>query len=263
MSTALILVIVIGGTLVFAGLMTWFFVWNSRSSHRAEARALSRLWQEGPRRGWRFDVRNDAYCDYYNEAVNAPADYWRSNRTVVDEVLIPREPFYRPPRAVKARNVITGMHRGRPFLAAEFYRRHREDNGWKREIWVRLPGSFPPLRVRVGVPLASRINQAIGRGDVVVGDQEFDDRFEVAAADEQFARAVLAPPVTHFLKTDPRKFKGFTINGPYLDFMDPFYQHSNPEERTSSFDHRDPELLIPALDLRCDLLDLIPRSVWA
>ncbi|GAA3584575.1 hypothetical protein GCM10022222_81580 [Amycolatopsis ultiminotia] len=263
MSVALILTSTIGGTLVFAGLMVWFFIWNSRSGKRAEARALARLREEGPRRGWRFDVRNDAFCDYYNEAVNAPSDYWRSDRTIVDAALIPRDPFYRPPRAIKARNVITGMHRGRPFLAAEFYRRHRADNGWTREIWVRLPRNCPPLRVRVGVPLASRINQSIGRGDLQTGDREFDDRFEVAAADERFARAVLTPPVTHFLKTDPRKFKGFLINGPNLDFLDPFYRNSDPAKPTSSFDHRDPDLLIPALDLRCDLLDLIPRSVLA
>jgi hypothetical protein len=28
-------------------------------------------------------------------------------------------------------------------------------------------------------------------------------------------------------------------------------------------DHRNPAELIPALDLRCDLLDLVPRSAWA
>lgn len=69
--------------------------------------------------------------------------------------------------------------------------------------------------------------------------------------DERFARAVLATQVTNFLATDTRQFRGFTLLGANLDFFD------------QVSDYRDPKELIPALDLRCDLLDLIPRSVWA
>ncbi|MGH8921180.1 MAG: hypothetical protein ACRD0H_23080, partial [Actinomycetes bacterium] len=66
MSVALILVIVIGGTLLIAGAVIWFVVWNKRGLERAEERVLSRLREEAPRRGWRYEERNDSYCAFYN-----------------------------------------------------------------------------------------------------------------------------------------------------------------------------------------------------
>lgn len=69
--------------------------------------------------------------------------------------------------------------------------------------------------------------------------------------DDRSARAVLVPPVTHFLKTDPRPFRGFTVIGANLDFFD------------GVTDHRGPGKLVAALDLQCDLLELISRSAWS
>lgn len=46
-------------------------------------------------------------------------------------------------------------------------------------------------------------------------------------------------------------FRGFMLIGDQLDLFDPVS------------DHRDPEQLVPALELRCDIFDRVPASVWA
>jgi hypothetical protein len=114
-----------------------------------------------------------------------------------------------------------------------------------------IPACRPALQVSPSSEIANRVNAMAGQGDLQFGDPDFDNRYEVHTGDERFARAVLSPPVTNFLKTDTRQFRGFTLLGANLDFFDQVGDHCDPKE------------LVPALDLRCDLLDLIPRSVWA
>jgi hypothetical protein len=245
-STALILVIVIGGTLLIAAAVTWFVVWNNRGMQRAEAGVLQRLSQEAPRRGWRYEERNDSYCAFHNEG-DLSMQY-----SFADELFSPTDVFARPPEAFEAHEIVSGTHRGRPFLSVRFkVRRRGEADHDSRVVWVRTPKLGPALQVTPAVPLASRVNGSIRRGDLKVGDPEFDERYEVHTGDDRFARAVLVPQVTHFLKTDPRRFRGFTLIGANLRVNDRLT------------DHRDPEELVAALDLRCDVLDLIPRSVWA
>ncbi|SEP51629.1 hypothetical protein [Amycolatopsis saalfeldensis] len=246
MSLALILVIVIGGTVLIAGAVTWFVVWNNRSLKARGEQAMARLGQEAERRGWRYEERNDSYCSLFGEGDH------HVRRTVVEEIADPRDPLLGRLNAYEAHQVITGTHRGWPFLAAVFKVRAL-DSGWNdvRAIWVRTPVAGPALQVTPAVPLASRVNAGLGQGDLRVGDPDFDDRYEVRTGDERFARAVLAPAVIEFLKTDQRQHRGFTLLGGKLDFLD----------RVA--DHRDPRELVPALDLRCDLLDRVPRSVWA
>ncbi|WIX78831.1 hypothetical protein QRX50_47150 [Amycolatopsis carbonis] len=213
---------------------------------RAEAGVLQRLSQEAPRRGWRYEERNDSYCAYYNEGDP------HLQRSFADELFSPSDPFVRPPEAFEAHEIVRGTHRGRSFLGARFKVRQRGvATYYARAVWVRTPKLGPALQVRPAVPLESRVNASIGRGDLRVGDAEFDERYEVRTGDDRFARAVLVPQVTHFLKTDPRPFRGFTLLGANLAFGDRIT------------DHRDLDKLVAALDLRCDLLDLIPRSVWA
>ncbi|WP_326569299.1 hypothetical protein VSH64_47485 [Amycolatopsis rhabdoformis] len=246
MSTALILVIVIGGTLLIAGAITWFAVWSYRSSKRDNAALLQRLREEASRRGWRYEERNDSYCAFYSEGDQSMLV------SIADEIFSPRDIFARPPEALEAHEIVSGTHRGRPFLSARLrVRWYQSGIRDSRVVWVRAPKLGPALQVMPAVPLASRVNDKIKRGDLKVGDPEFDERYQVSTGDERFARAVLVPQVTHFLKTDPRKFRGFTLLGANLDFLD------------SGSDQRDPEKLVAALDLRCDLLDLVPRSVWA
>ncbi|WP_051400167.1 hypothetical protein [Haloechinothrix halophila] len=76
-------------------------------------------------------------------------------------------------------------------------------------------------------------------------------RRPVDGEDEQFARAVLHPDLIEFLLTDPRQPRGFWLLGGHLDVLH------------EVGDHRDPDNLVPALDLRCDILDRIPQQVWS
>lgn len=97
----------------------------------------------------------------------------------------------------------------------------------------------------------SAVNAGLGLGDLRIGHPEFDARFQVTAQDERFARAVLTPGLVDFVLRDPRGIRGFWFRGAWFDVHD------------ALTDHRDPAELVPALDLRCDLLDRVPRHVWA
>jgi hypothetical protein len=114
--------------------------------------------------------------------------------------------FDRSPRAVEAHDVITGRHRGRPFLAALFIVDEPVDTSNSGQssvqvtsVWVRIPVVRPTLDVRQVLRMESRINEGLGLGDIRIGHPEFDARYQVTCAD---------------------------------------------------------------LDIRCDLLDRIPRHVW-
>ncbi|WP_037358260.1 hypothetical protein [Amycolatopsis orientalis] len=246
MSVALILVIVIGGTLLMAGALVWFLVWNGRSYKRDQEQAMARLQQEIERRGWRYEERNDAYCAYFDEG-----DRY-IERNAVEQVMNPLGPYLNRREIYEARQIVTGTHRGRPFLAGIFRARTsmQGETNTLRVIWVRGPGTGPALQISRVAELSSRVNAHLGQGDVQTGDPEFDLRYEVRSGNADFARAVLSPSVTAFLKSDPRTFRGFALVGGKLDFFD------------QVSDHRDPKFLLPALDLRCDLLDRIPHSVW-
>lgn len=244
MSIGLVLVIVIGGVLLIAVPIVWFLVWNRRGYDRTQADVMARLEHEAGRRGWRYELRNDAYCHFYNDAD------LRMRSSVVDQLFSPRDPFDLPPKAVEAHQIVSGVHRGHPFLAALFKVRYSGPGGQELAVWVRTPSAGPPLQALKRVRLESRVNQAIGRGDLRVGDRAFDDLYEVSTGDLDFAHAVLVPEVTRFLTTDPRQFWGFTVIGGNLDVVDRVVEH------------RDPARLVAALDLRCDLLELIPREAW-
>jgi hypothetical protein len=90
-----------------------------------------------------------------------------------------------------------------------------------------------------------------GPGQSRAGKPEFDKRFRVSAEDDRFAAEVLNPRMIQLLLVAPGSFRGFWLLGGQIDMLDPVS------------DHRDPAELIPALDRRCDLLDLIPTTAWA
>jgi hypothetical protein len=96
------------------------------------------------------------------------------------------------------------------------------------------------------------INRAIGWDYPTFGDPEFDKRFAVSTDDDRFAHDVLHTRMMRFLLDEPRQFQEFWLIGDVIDASHPLTDH-----------HRDPAELIPALDLRCDILDLVPQAVWA
>lgn len=238
MSPGAAIAVAAAGCVVVAGAIVAMMIWLRRSNAASEQAALSRLQEELAQRGWTFAERDDSVVSVYN----AQNQYTQRN---------PFDPLTRPPTASAARDVITGTHRGRPFLAASFTVAYRGEHEPLRCIWVRTPAVRPALSVTRVLPGQNPVDQALGQGGVRTGDPEFDRRFRVAAEDDRFALAVLTPQLIQFLLHDPRPFKGFWLLGEQFDVLDPVR------------DHRDPAELIPALDLRCDVLDLIPPSVWA
>lgn len=234
MSPALAITIAAAGTVVVFGAIVALLVLLNRSYKKSETAALSRLQQVAADRSWTYAPQDDQVIEAYNARHN-----FRS----------PLHPFTRPPTARSARDVITGTHRGRPFLAATFKTKYRGQVSDESCIWVRTPAARPSLQVMKTVALASAVNEAIGQ-DLRVGDHDFDRAFEVTTDNPRFAVDALAPQLSQFLLTTSRKFRGFWLQGDYIDALD------------QVTDHRDPEQLLPALDFRCDILDRIPEHVW-
>lgn len=238
MSVGAIIAIAVGGTLLMAGGIIWLVIWINRSNAAQERNALARLQEEMTRRGWTFAEQDDSYAEVFN----TQPEFTLRNAL---------QPFVAPPKAVGARNVITGVHRGRSFLSAEFDVRHQGQQVRVGAIWLRTPAMCPSLTVTKAIGAQSRVRSAIGQGDIQLGHPEFDQRFEITTESEPFARAVLTPQVVQFLLTDRRQAQGFAVYGDQFDVHDVVT------------DNRDPAQLVPALDLRCDLLDRIPPTVWA
>lgn len=241
-----IVLIAVGGTLLLGGPLTWMFIWLHRSGKAEEEVIARRQAEELPRRGWTYTERDDRFTEVFNELERYPK--------LVPVVV----GFDRSPQAVEAHEIITGQHRGRPFLAARFVVNEPLDThdggqygGHRVHVYVRTPAPRPTLEVRKVLRVESRINEGLGLGDIKVGHPEFDSRFQVTCADERFARAVLSPAIVEFLLRDPRDCHGFWIRGTQF------------EAYNATGQHRDPVLLAADLDIRCDLLDRIPPQVWS
>ncbi|HEV7979672.1 hypothetical protein [Amycolatopsis sp.] len=244
MSAGAVIAIAVGGTVLVAAAIVALVLWLRRSYDAKEQQSLTSLDEELTRRGWRYEENNDSYCSLYNQQNEF------ATQSLL-QIFDPLSPYHLPPRAVSAKHIITGSHRGRPFLAATFVVDHKGERSPVRTIWVRTPGQGPALTVSRVARAQSRVRAGIGQRDLQSGNPDFDEQFEVSTGDGRFAQTVLTPQVTRFLLTDPRPFRSVMLLGANLDVGDPID------------DHRDPAELIGALDLRCDLLDLVPRSAWA
>lgn len=109
MTPVWIVVIVVVGLLVVGGLLVAMVRWLRKSYDAEESAVLDRLRQEAPRRGWTFEERADHHTEVFDELERYPR-------------LIPAVfGIDLPPTALRAHDVVTGQHRGRPFLAARFH----------------------------------------------------------------------------------------------------------------------------------------------
>ncbi|TWH19799.1 hypothetical protein [Prauserella rugosa] len=234
MSVGAVLAIVFGGVVVLAAGVIALIVVIRRAGKARAAMPAQAARAAVQSRGWTFAERDDSYIPVYDRQYDRKG--WA-------------EPMYAPPRATAATDVITGTHRGRPFVAATFETVHKGQHQRERAVWVAAPAPHPMLSaVRIVGP-QNTVNRAIGMGGVQLGDEEFDRSFEIHCDDEAFAHAVFGPDLKALLLRDPRTFRGIALRGEYVDAFDPVS------------DHRAPEQLTAALDLRCDILDRIP--VWA
>ncbi|GAA4826567.1 hypothetical protein GCM10025787_00150 [Saccharopolyspora rosea] len=249
MSMGLAVAIVVGGCLVVAAAIVVLVVWLNRLKTSEEKAVLERLHARAAELGWTYEERNDSYVSVYNaqrEYMTQPLLAMPTRRNP----LAPFQPYHRPSKAVAAKKIVTGVHRGRSFIAALFTVNYANEQSSVRVIWVRTPAAGPALTVSREARVASHINKAIGQGDVQLGNVEFDEQFEISQEDESFTRTVLNPAVIEYLLNTPRKFQSMSFLADHIDFSD------------QVTDHRDPEQLIPALDLRCDVLDRVPQSAW-
>lgn len=239
MSTGVIVAIAVGGGVLFLGGLAWLIGRLNRALGAGADEGRQRLAEELPRRGWKYVESDDGVVEIYNELY----------RKHTHSFLL--DPLAGPPQATSAKDVITGVHRGRPFLAAVLDTYHRGEYMSQSCVWVRTPVARPALTVRRMAAVASRINDAIGTGDLKTGNREFDENFDVRSQDPSFAAAVMNPDLVQLLLAEQGRFRGFMLLGDQLDVFDPVG------------DHCDPSQLVAALDLRCDVLDRIPSSVWS
>ncbi|MGW4586243.1 hypothetical protein [Amycolatopsis thermoflava] len=257
MSAGAVVAMAVGGSVLFMGLITWLIVRFNRRQGAAAAVTLAKLREELPRRGWTYVERDDSLAEAYNrqyEQFWSPeqSQFWRPNQPVWRSGFQAKAPgpleqhFIRPPHARSAHDIITGTHRGRPFVAATLEIFYMHQITTELCIWVRTPAPCPPVYVRQTVGMVSKINAAVGQGDFRTGHPAFDDRFDVNGPDERFLAHVITPALAEFLLTDERRFRGFTLFADRVDALDRIR------------DHRDPAELVAALDLRCDILDRIP-----
>lgn len=250
MSGALIAVIVIGGCLIVGGAIAAMLIWLARSNKADEQAILRWLNEEVANRGWKYEERNDSYVSVYN----ADREYHEQpllKAPTKQNPLNPLNPYHRPPEAVGAQRIVTGEHRGRPFIAAVFTVNYAGEQKPEQVIWVRTPAPGPIVNVYRSPKAQTRVRRAMGQAGPGFGHPEFDDRFEVSDGDEQFTRAVLNPAVIQYLVSSADEFRVMSLLADHITFVDQVP------------DHRDPKQLIPALDRRCDVLDRIPRSAWS
>ncbi|KAA9152228.1 hypothetical protein FPZ12_037275 [Amycolatopsis acidicola] len=238
MSPVAVIAIAVAGTILLGAGLVWLYVLVDRRFRKEENVILGRMREALPRLGWEFTKRDDSVARLWSRQVE---DSFHRN---------PFQPLVGPPRSGRADNVITGVHRGRPFVAAKLDTHYDADNFWLHWIGVRTPAVRPSLSVVRSATVVSAINNALW-GEIRIGHPEFDERFDVKSDNAAFAAAFLSPALTEFLLRDPRPFRGFILRGDHLDALDRIG------------DHRDPEELIPALDLRCDILDRVPAAAWA
>ncbi len=250
MTPAAIIAIAVGGILLVAVAIVVLMVFLRRSYNSQQQGAMDRLNQELGRRGWTYEERNDSLASVFNSQ-NEFAKQRLISMPNKQNPLNPLNEYHLPPRADQARQIVTGTHRGRPFIAATFRVHYAGNVDWDQIIWVRTVRPGPALTVSRAARMESHVRTGLGQGDEQYGNPDFDAQFQVSAEDERFARTVLNPAVMQYLLGSPAQFRSMSLLGDHIDFGDQVP------------DHRDPAQLIPALDRRCDVLDQIPQSAWA
>lgn len=196
---------------------------------RAIRRRAAALGSLATSQGWSFAPSDPSYLDRWDGA--------------------PFQTFGR--RGV--RHVVTGTHRGRPFAAFEYWyvttrrtRNNRSTTTHTYTVWaVGLPSAVPKLSVGSEGVFGGKIAEAFGFERVNIEDESFNDTFKVKSDDQQFGLAVLSPAVLEMLRyTGPWdwRFTGDTM----ISYVKGAFEA---------------EVLMPRLEMMCDLLDRIPQNV--
>ncbi len=154
-------------------------------------------------RGWTWVKRDDRWCDVFD---GSPFGIGHNRQ---------------------ARNVLTGMHDGRPFVGFDYVYyttetdRDAQGNTTRKE--VAHPYSVLGLRIGADVPALSVspegfFGRAIGKlfgNDIELESEEFNRAFTVSAGDRKFAYDMLHPRLMEYLLT-VRHVAWRTTNGHIL-----------------------------------------------
>jgi hypothetical protein len=156
---------------------------------------------------------------------------------------------------LSAWHYITGEFRGRSFKCFEHHYNSPISGSQPGErkrptietlFMVTAPGSGPSLEI-----LRPSMSDVLldRRSRMMLGVSEFDDRYRIVTADENFARNVLSDTMVSFLLTDPRAKKS------------PL-QLRNDGLFTWYTGTLSPGTLEDNLNYLCDALDRIPAQAW-
>lgn len=199
--------------------------------HRARKRRRAELVAAVAAAGWTFTEQDDTY-----------ARTWDGR------------PF--SGKRGKAKNVITGRHRGRDFAAFEYSYTTTSSNGTTTTttthtfaVWtLGLPARAPRVFEVGGEGIfGGAVAKALGMNRIDIADEDFNRTFKVKCDDEAFGAAVLQSPLVDFLRaTGPWnwRFEG--------DAMIAFEKGALEAAAVG-----------PKLDVMSDTLDQVPPAAWA
>ncbi|NEE02155.1 hypothetical protein [Phytoactinopolyspora halotolerans] len=220
-------VVVIGATVLAVVLVIVMFTAVSAKRRRQALQELAHL------HGWQWVHRKDS----------------------LPSTFPPGPPFRGHPRRAKARNVITGRHQDREFVAFEYYYvtttstgQHASSTTHYYAVWrIALPASLPPISLGAEGVLGGKFAQAFGFRRMNTGNDEFDRRFKVKCDDQDFGARLLHPAMVNLLM-DTGTW-AWRIDGNVM--------------LSYSKGHLDADDVLPRLELMNRVLDHVPSEIWA
>ncbi|OLT47807.1 hypothetical protein BJF85_14275 [Saccharomonospora sp. CUA-673] len=237
----MIVFVTVGGSLLVFAALGAMMVYFHKRHKRTEADIQQRLGVEAQRRGWNLIGGSEEILRFYNFVYDT---YSTGGH--------PLNPLQRRARAVAVKDVITGVHRGRSFIAGTFDvvtpKRERVKNMC---VWVTAPGAVSTFALRKSDRISSTVNRGLGWYNFRSGRPEIDNHFAIRADDQNFAAQFVNDSIVHYLGSYSGRLDGVIVRGDQIEVWD------------DCKDHRDPDQLIAALDVRCDLLDRVPEAAWA
>ena len=173
----LLLVVVVGGALAYFGYRSW--------QQEQKRRELLMTWATNS--GFSYTVEDDSWCDRWHATPFGDGDHR------------------------KAKNVVTGTHKDRPFAAFDYSYQTHSSNGKGGQTTTthhyvvtsfQLPTFLPQLQV-TPENLLTRFGNALGLDDIELESEEFNRKFRVHARDRKFACDVLSPRTMQMLLSRP------------------------------------------------------------
>ncbi|WP_166355100.1 DUF3137 domain-containing protein [Phytoactinopolyspora limicola] len=219
-----IVALVIVGSLVIG--LAIFAIHHHNETKRREA-----LQNAANAHGWQWTDRDDSYASRWDGP-----------------------PFRGHKRRARARNVLTGTHDGRDFVAFEYSYTTTTSTGQTTSTtthyystWViYLPASVPSISLGAEGILGGRVAKAFGFNRLDIGDPDFDGRFKVTCDVPEFGRRILNPALVDLMMRG--EVWAWRFDG---DVMISYRKG-----------RLDPTDVIPRLDAMSRVLEHVPHELW-